>query len=105
MDLSKVNEMSLLAFKPTIPLRNLKIDEKYRILGIKKITGGKYGDSLIAELEEVRRIQTFLPKRLIPSLNRPLGRLRYQAVLLSQSRSEGIRSSNIRPLIERLLLD
>ncbi|KAJ8914103.1 hypothetical protein NQ315_014299 [Exocentrus adspersus] len=65
MDLRKVNQMSLLAFKPTIPLRNLKIDKKYRILGIKKITGGKYDDSLIAELEEA---QTFLPKRLIPNL-------------------------------------
>ncbi|KAJ8914296.1 hypothetical protein NQ315_011281 [Exocentrus adspersus] len=64
MDLRKVNQMSLLAFKPTIPLRNLKIDEKYRILGIKKITGGKYGHSLIADLEEA---QTFLPKRLIPN--------------------------------------
>ncbi|KAJ8916936.1 hypothetical protein NQ315_013408 [Exocentrus adspersus] len=63
MDLRKVNQMSLLVFKPTIPLRNLKIDEEYRILG--NITGGKYGDSLIAELEEA---QTFLPKRLIPNL-------------------------------------
>ncbi|KAJ8912347.1 hypothetical protein NQ315_014714 [Exocentrus adspersus] len=36
-----------------------------KIFGIKRITGGKYGDSLIAELEEV---QTFRPKRLIPNL-------------------------------------
>ncbi|KAJ8914936.1 hypothetical protein NQ315_016090 [Exocentrus adspersus] len=65
MDLTKVNEMSLLAFKHTIPLRNLKIDEKYRILGIKWIIGGKYDDSLTVELEEV---QTFLPKQLISKL-------------------------------------
>ncbi|KAJ8915541.1 hypothetical protein NQ315_012424 [Exocentrus adspersus] len=66
MDLRKVNQMSLLAFKPTIPLRNLKIDEKYRILGIKKITGGKYVDSLIAELEEA---QTFCNRNRAASIS------------------------------------
>ncbi|KAJ8939270.1 hypothetical protein NQ318_015228 [Aromia moschata] len=51
MDLRKINERSLLAFKPTISIKDLVVGKKYPICKIKKVTT-KHGDTLVAELND-----------------------------------------------------
>ncbi|XP_018566086.1 uncharacterized protein LOC108907054 [Anoplophora glabripennis] len=64
MDLATINEQSLLAFKPTKSLKELGTERKYPVCKIKKVPT-KYGDGLVAELEDC---QVFLPKRLLVQL-------------------------------------
>ncbi|KAJ8913793.1 hypothetical protein NQ315_002699 [Exocentrus adspersus] len=64
MDLTKINERSLLAYKPSISVKELEVGKEYIIHKIKKITT-THGDVLVTELND---FQVFLPKRLTTDL-------------------------------------